>query len=46
MTGKGVLNRAHAYKAQVDKNSAAGVDVDADVTMGLFMYPCSWPPTS
>jgi tryptophanyl-tRNA synthetase len=34
-----VLNRAHAYKAQVDKNTAAGVDVDADVTMGLFMYP-------
>ena len=39
VTGKGVLNRAHAYKAQVDKNTAAGVDVDADVTMGLFMYP-------
>jgi tryptophanyl-tRNA synthetase len=39
VTGKGVLNRAHAYKAQVDKNSAAGVDVDADVTVGLFMYP-------
>ena len=39
VTGKGVLNRAHAYKAQVDKNSAAGVDVDAEVTMGLFMYP-------
>jgi tryptophanyl-tRNA synthetase len=39
VTGKGVLNRAHAYKAQVDKNNAAGVDPDADVTMGLFMYP-------
>lgn len=39
VTGKGVLNRAHAYKAQVDRNTAAGVDVDADVTMGLFMYP-------
>jgi tryptophanyl-tRNA synthetase len=37
--GKGVLNRAHAYKAQVDKNTAAGVDADADVTAGLFMYP-------
>lgn len=37
--GKGVLNRAHAYKAQVDKNMAAGVDADADVTAGLFMYP-------
>ena len=39
VTGKGVLNRAHAYKASVDKNSAAGVDPDADVTAGLFMYP-------
>ena len=37
--GKGVLNRAHAYKAQVDKNLAAGNDADADVTAGLFMYP-------
>ena len=37
--GKGVLNRAHAYKAQVDKNTAAGVDPDTDVTAGLFMYP-------
>ena len=39
VTGKGLLNRAHAYKAQVDKNTAAGAAVDADVTMGLFMYP-------
>jgi len=39
VTGKGVLNRAHAYKAQVDKNAAAGLDADAEVTMGLFMYP-------
>jgi tryptophanyl-tRNA synthetase len=39
VTGKGVLNRAHAYKASVDKNTAAGVDADADVTAGLFMYP-------
>jgi tryptophanyl-tRNA synthetase len=39
VTGKGLLNRAHAYKAQVDKNTAAGVDPDADVTAGLFMYP-------
>ena len=37
--GKGVLNRAHAYKSQVDKNLAAGADADADVTAGLFMYP-------
>jgi tryptophanyl-tRNA synthetase len=39
VTGKGLLNRAHAYKASVDKNTAAGVDPDADVTAGLFMYP-------
>jgi tryptophanyl-tRNA synthetase len=37
--GKGVLNRAHAYKAAVDKNTAAGVDADAEVSAGLFMYP-------
>lgn len=39
VTGKGVLNRAHAYKASVDKNQAAGLDADADVNAGLFMYP-------
>jgi len=39
VTGKGVLNRAHAYKAAVDKNNVAGHDTDADVTAGLFMYP-------
>lgn len=39
VTGKGVLNRAHAYKASMDKNTAAGVDPDSDVTAGLFMYP-------
>jgi tryptophanyl-tRNA synthetase len=37
--GKGVLNRAHAYKAAVDKNTAAGTDPDSDVNAGLFMYP-------
>ncbi|MBV8617954.1 MAG: tryptophan--tRNA ligase, partial [Curvibacter sp.] len=39
VTGKGLLNRAHAYKAAVDRNQAAGVDPDADVSAGLFMYP-------
>ncbi len=39
VVGKGVLNRAHAYKAAVDKNNAAGLDADADVNAGLFMYP-------
>jgi tryptophanyl-tRNA synthetase len=37
--GKGILNRAHAYKAAVDKNTAAGTDPDSDVSAGLFMYP-------
>ena len=37
--GKGVLNRAHAYKAAVDKNTAVGSDPDSDVSAGLFMYP-------
>ena len=37
--GKGLLNRAHAYKAAVDKNTAEGRDPDDGVTMGLFMYP-------
>ena len=39
VTGKGLLNRAHAYKASVDKNNAAGTEPDDGVTAGLFMYP-------
>ncbi|WP_455554477.1 tryptophan--tRNA ligase [Comamonas sp.] len=39
VTGKGVLNRAHAYKASQDKNAEAGKDLDDGVTAGLFMYP-------
>ncbi len=39
VTGKGLLNRAHAYKAALDKNQEAGKDPDADVSAGLFMYP-------
>ncbi|MBX9935116.1 MAG: tryptophan--tRNA ligase [Burkholderiaceae bacterium] len=39
VTGKGLLNRAHAYKASQDKNLAAGRDADEGVTAGLFMYP-------
>lgn len=39
VTGKGLLNRAHAYKAAVDKNNAAGLEADHEVTAGLFMYP-------
>lgn len=39
VAGKGILNRAHAYKAAVDKNRADGEDDDAGVSAGLFMYP-------
>ncbi|MBD4973008.1 tryptophan--tRNA ligase [Xanthomonas citri pv. citri] len=39
VAGKGILNRAHAYKAAVDRNRADGEDEDAGVTAGLFMYP-------
>ncbi len=39
VTGKGQMNRAHAYKASVDANVAAGEDPDAGVTMGLYCYP-------
>ncbi|WP_045757579.1 tryptophan--tRNA ligase [Xanthomonas albilineans] len=39
VASKGILNRAHAYKAAVDKNRADGEDEDAGVTAGLFMYP-------
>lgn len=39
VTAKGLLNRAHAYKASVDKNVEAGEDADAGVTAGLYMYP-------
>lgn len=36
---KGLMNRAHAYKASVDINMDSGVDPDQGVTMGLFGYP-------
>lgn len=36
---KGLMNRAHAYKAAVDQNAEAGEDPDFGVTMGLFSYP-------
>jgi tryptophanyl-tRNA synthetase len=39
VAGKGILNRAHAYKASVDRNRAENLDDDAAVTAGLFMYP-------
>ena len=39
VTAKGLMNRAHAYKASVDANTAAGEDPDAGITMGLYSYP-------
>jgi tryptophanyl-tRNA synthetase len=39
VTAKGLMNRAHAYKAAVDAATAAGEEPDANVTMGLFSYP-------
>jgi tryptophanyl-tRNA synthetase len=39
VTPKGLMNRAHAYKASVDQNTAKGVDPDDGISMGLFSYP-------
>jgi tryptophanyl-tRNA synthetase len=39
VTAKGLMNRAHAYKASVDANVARGAEPDDGVTMGLFSYP-------
>ncbi|RDL43425.1 tryptophan--tRNA ligase [Marinomonas piezotolerans] len=39
VTAKGLMNRAHAYKASVDENVAKDQDPDFGVTMGLFCYP-------
>ncbi len=36
---KGLMNRAHAYKASVDANLAENEDADKAITMGLFSYP-------
>ena len=39
VTPKGLMNRAHSYKAAMDKNIATGDDVDAGINMGLYTYP-------
>ncbi|PWV59471.1 tryptophan--tRNA ligase [Plasticicumulans acidivorans] len=40
VTAKGLMNRAHAYKAAVQENVDSGdADADKGVTMGLFSYP-------
>lgn len=38
-TAKGLMNRAHAYKAAVQSNEEEGLDADNAITMGLFSYP-------
>lgn len=40
MSAKGLMNRAHAYKAIVQENEQNGKkDLEEGVTMGLFSYP-------
>jgi tryptophanyl-tRNA synthetase len=38
-TAKGLMNRAHAYKAAVDANVAEGHDPDHAIMMNLYSYP-------
>jgi len=38
-TTKGLMNRAHAYKAQVDQNREKGKPEDHNINMGLYTYP-------
>jgi tryptophanyl-tRNA synthetase len=38
-TSKGLLNRAHAYKALVDENVSKGLSSDKGINSGLFFYP-------
>jgi tryptophanyl-tRNA synthetase len=38
-TAKGLMNRAHAYKAAVEENTKNRRDPDAGINMGLFTYP-------
>ncbi len=39
LTPKGLMNRAHAYKAKVEANEQANEDKDYGVNMGLYCYP-------
>jgi tryptophanyl-tRNA synthetase len=39
MTTKGWMNKAHAYKAAVDRNREAGEADDEGVNLGLYTYP-------
>jgi len=39
VTPKGLMNRAHSYKAIVEKNTESNIDIDSGVNMGLYTYP-------
>lgn len=39
LTPKGLMNRAHAYKAKIEQNKEISVDIDTGVNMGLYTYP-------
>lgn len=39
VTAKGLMNRAHAYKASAQANIDEQRDVDHAITMGLYSYP-------
>ena len=39
ITEKGLLNRAHAYKAAVDLNNEGKKETDEGISMGLYSYP-------
>ncbi len=39
VTSKGLLNRAHAYKAAVSANLEAGREGDEQIQAGLYFYP-------
>lgn len=39
VTPKGLMNRAHSYKAIIEKNTESGIDIDSGVNMGLYTYP-------
>jgi tryptophanyl-tRNA synthetase len=39
VAAKGLMNRAHAYKAAVQENLDSGEDADFGINTGLFCYP-------
>ena len=39
LAAKGLMNRAHAYKAQSADNIERGEDADFGISMGLYSYP-------